>query len=104
MKMKRSRSESLRVVSSFKRNDLRLTARISPKLKIKSNTTAQIISTWKPYWFSTSLDVLMMIVHSAQERTESDWRGLAKSAGLKVTKIWDFEGSTDRIFELEVAE
>ena len=36
-------------------------------------------------WFETSVDVLMMHVHSAQERREREWRELVgKVDGLKV--------------------
>ncbi|TLD36484.1 S-adenosyl-L-methionine-dependent methyltransferase [Venturia nashicola] len=40
-------------------------------------------------WFCTSLDVLMMLAHAAQERTEGDWRVLLGKAGLEIARIWD---------------
>jgi len=53
-------------------------------------------------WFCTSLDILMMMVHAAQERTESDWRTLLETVGLKVTKIWDCEGTPQKLIEAEL--
>lgn len=40
-------------------------------------------------WFATSVDMLMMVTHSAAERRENDWRELLESVGLKIVKIWD---------------
>lgn len=53
-------------------------------------------------WFSTSVDILMMMVHSAQERTETDWRNLVERVGLKITKIWDCSGAPQKILEVEL--
>ncbi|KAH7393263.1 O-methyltransferase-domain-containing protein [Cadophora sp. MPI-SDFR-AT-0126] len=54
-------------------------------------------------WFETSVDVLMMHVHSAQERREREWRELVgKVEGLKVTKIWDVEGAVEKVIEIDV--
>ena len=53
-------------------------------------------------WFETSVDVLMMHVHSAQERREREWRELVgKVDGLKVTKIWDVEGAVEKVIEID---
>jgi hypothetical protein len=54
-------------------------------------------------WFGTSVDILMMVVHSAQERTETDWRKLLARVGLKITKIWDCSGAPQKIIEAELA-
>jgi hypothetical protein len=54
-------------------------------------------------WYSTSVDMIMMAVHSATERTEADWRRLLESAGLKLTKIWDCEGAPEKLIEAELA-
>lgn len=53
-------------------------------------------------WFCTSLDVLMMLAHAAQERTEGDWRTLLGKAGLEIVKIWDCEGNPQKIIEVEL--
>ena len=39
------------------------------------------------HWVSTGLDMVMMSVFSASERTEQNWQALLESAGLKVIKI-----------------
>ncbi|KAF2112724.1 putative hydroxyindole O-methyltransferase [Lophiotrema nucula] len=54
-------------------------------------------------WFSTSVDMLMMLCHSAYERTESDWRALCEGVGLRVSKIWDCEGNPEKVIEIELA-
>ena len=53
-------------------------------------------------WFGTSVDMLMMMVHAAQERTESDWRSLVQKSGMKITKIWDCGGAPQKILEVEL--
>jgi hypothetical protein len=50
---------------------------------------------------STSMDLLMMTVVAAEERTENNWRRLLKTAGLKIVKIWTFE-NTESIIETEL--
>lgn len=55
-------------------------------------------------WYETSLDVLMMTVHSAQERREREWRALVESVGgLKVNKIWTVKGAVEKVIEIELA-
>jgi hypothetical protein len=54
-------------------------------------------------WYETSQDILMMIGHGAQERSESAWRTLIESVGLKVTKIWDVKDSAQKLIEVELA-
>ena len=61
-----------------------------------------VVPDFKAGWFETSVDVLMMEVHSAQERREKEWRQLVESVeGLKVRKIWDVEGAVEKIIEIE---
>ncbi|KAF2714859.1 S-adenosyl-L-methionine-dependent methyltransferase [Pleomassaria siparia CBS 279.74] len=62
-----------------------------------------VISDTNADWFSTSVDMLMLFVHSAQERTEDDWGRLLGSVGLKITKIWDCDGNPEKIIEVELA-
>ena len=42
---------------------------------------------------------LIMMRHSGKERTESQWHGLLGSVGLRVRKIWPFQGE-ERIIEV----
>jgi hypothetical protein len=54
-------------------------------------------------WFETSVDMLMMQVHSAQERREREWRDLVgKVDGLSVMRIWDVEGTVEKVIEIEM--
>lgn len=53
-------------------------------------------------WFETSVDLLMMYVHSAQERREKEWRALVEGVpGLNIKKIWNLEGGVNKIIEIE---
>ncbi|KAL1595227.1 hypothetical protein SLS60_009915 [Paraconiothyrium brasiliense] len=54
-------------------------------------------------WFSTSVDMLMLMCHSAQERTEGMWRDLLERVGLRISKIWDCEGNFEKIIEVKLA-
>ena len=61
-----------------------------------------VIPDTKAGWFETSVDILMMTVHAAQERREREWRDLVESVGgLNVRKIWDVEGAVEKIIEIE---
>lgn len=54
-------------------------------------------------WFETSIDMLMMTCHAAQERREREWRALIEQAGgLKINKIWDVAGAIEKVIELEL--
>ena len=50
-------------------------------------------------WAHTSLDLFMMALASATERTETQWRDLLESAGLKITGIWSKGAGTDSLIE-----
>ena len=52
----------------------------------------------------TQLDLLMMSMVAAKERTESDWRQLIKAANLKLLKIWTLEEGTESIIECTLAD
>ncbi|KAJ0118604.1 S-adenosyl-L-methionine-dependent methyltransferase [Diaporthe amygdali] len=54
-------------------------------------------------WFSTSVDMIMMIFHSSWERREKQWRELIESVGLKVTRIWPCGGAPEKLIEVELA-
>jgi hypothetical protein len=52
-------------------------------------------------WFETSVDMIMMCAHSAQERRERDWRGLVEGVGgLKVGNIWGVDGAVEKVIEV----
>lgn len=56
----------------------------------------------KAGWFETSVDILMMQVHSAQERREREWIGLVDAVGgLRVKHIWDVDGAVEKVIEIE---
>lgn len=53
-------------------------------------------------WFSTSVDMLMMVVHASAEKGEKQWKALIESAGLKISKIWDCGGAPEKLIEVEL--
>ncbi|KAK3704893.1 hypothetical protein LTR37_013584 [Vermiconidia calcicola] len=54
-------------------------------------------------WFETSVDMLMMAVHGARERRESEWRALVEGVeGLRVRRVWDVEGAVEKVVEVEL--
>ncbi|KAL2200102.1 S-adenosyl-L-methionine-dependent methyltransferase [Corynascus similis CBS 632.67] len=56
-------------------------------------------------WQATALDLMVMCLLSARERTESDWRRLLEGAGLKIVKIWstDKQNGVESLIECELA-
>ncbi|EED15780.1 O-methyltransferase [Talaromyces stipitatus ATCC 10500] len=52
---------------------------------------------------ATSMDLLMMTVVAAEERTEQKWKYLLPLVGLKIVKIWKFEIGTESLIEAELA-
>lgn len=55
------------------------------------------------YWETTGLDILMMAVFSAKERTEQNWRDLLEPVGLRIVNIWTYEKGTESLIEAELA-
>lgn len=53
--------------------------------------------------FSTAVDIIMMVAHSARERREKEWRDLVESVGLRVVKIWPGGGAPEKLIEVELA-
>lgn len=52
-------------------------------------------------WFETSVDMIMLCAHSAQERRERDWRGLIEGVeGLRVGDIWGVDGAVEKVIEV----
>ncbi|KAL5349386.1 hypothetical protein ACLOAV_005677 [Pseudogymnoascus australis] len=61
-----------------------------------------VIPDEKAGWFETSVDMLMMQVHSAQERREREWVALVDAVGgLGVKHIWDVDGAVEKVIEIE---
>ena len=54
-------------------------------------------------WEATYLDIYMMVMFSARERTVDDWRNLLeKRCGLKICNFWDPGHGVEAIIECEV--
>ncbi|KZL80419.1 s-adenosyl-l-methionine-dependent methyltransferase [Colletotrichum incanum] len=51
---------------------------------------------------TTAYDLTMMVMVAGEERTESHWRELLKSAGYRVVKIWSSPLAVQRIIEAEL--
>ena len=61
-----------------------------------------VIPDEKAGWFETGVDMLMMQVHSAQERREREWVALVDAVGgLRVKQIWDVDGAVEKVIEIE---
>lgn len=54
-------------------------------------------------WVETGIDMLMLGVHAATERTEAEWKALVESVGLKLVKVWDCDGEPEKLIEVELA-
>lgn len=52
---------------------------------------------------TTAYDLTMMVLVAGEERTESRWRELLKSAGYDVVKVWRSVQGAQSIIEAEVA-
>ena len=55
-------------------------------------------------WFSASLDMIMMLCHSATERREQVWHDVVESAGLKIRKIWTCGQAPEKLIEVVLAD
>ncbi|OBR03148.1 O-methyltransferase [Colletotrichum higginsianum IMI 349063] len=51
---------------------------------------------------TTAYDLTMMVMVAGEERTETHWRALLKSAGYRVVKIWSSPLAVQRIIEAEL--
>ena len=51
----------------------------------------------------TGLDILMMSLAAAGERTEQQWKTLLEGAGLKILKVWSNEPVAESLIEAEIA-
>lgn len=52
---------------------------------------------------NSGLDIAMLVLHSGQQRSESEFQELFDSVGLKVIKMWHPPGDGDGIIEVELA-
>ena len=55
-------------------------------------------------WKITSLDLTMMAMAGSSERTETQWRDLLGSVGLKISGIWKGEGATESLIEVVLVD
>ena len=55
-------------------------------------------------WQITSLDWFMMGLAQSRERTETQWRDLLMSAGLKIVGIWTKEAHVESLIEAVIAD
>ncbi|KAJ5360025.1 hypothetical protein N7517_009216 [Penicillium concentricum] len=62
-----------------------------------------IVNDTDAYWESTSMDIIVMSTLATTERTEAEWHKLVESAGLKITKIWNFHNAVESLIECELA-
>lgn len=50
-------------------------------------------------WQATSLDIVMMVDLAAKERTERQWYQLIEPVGLKITKVWNVQASSESVID-----
>jgi hypothetical protein len=55
------------------------------------------------HYITTSLDMIMMTLFAARERTKEDWKGMLEGVGLRIVKIWTYEMGTESFIECELA-
>lgn len=54
------------------------------------------------HWETTGLDMMMLTLFSAEERTSAAWYDLIERAGLKIVKIWDGGKGVESVIECEL--
>jgi hypothetical protein len=55
------------------------------------------------YWESTALDMVMLALCSAKERTLADWESLVTDSGLKIVNVWTVGKGVESLIECELA-
>ncbi|KFX96913.1 hypothetical protein V490_03071 [Pseudogymnoascus sp. VKM F-3557] len=61
----------------------------------------QVIPPTGAHWEATCLDVLMMNLFSAKERTEADWHHLVETlSGLRIVKFWSVGNGVENLIEV----
>ncbi|RMY95779.1 hypothetical protein D0864_05279 [Hortaea werneckii] len=69
------------------------------KLLINEN----VIPDTGAHWEATALDMMMLTLLAAKERTATQWRHLIEEmAGLKIVKIWDVGAGVESLIECEL--
>lgn len=63
-----------------------------------------VIPDQNPPWLMTSLDLIMMAMSAATERTSKQWQELLSSVGLKIVQIWSHPDSTESLIEAELQQ
>lgn len=63
-----------------------------------------VIKNEKPDWRASSLDVFLMVLMCAHERSEREWKQLIGQAGLTITNIYTKSGSTESVIEIMLEE
>lgn len=57
----------------------------------------------RAYWETSALDLVMLSLLSARQRTERDWRGLLEGrCGLRIVKIWNGGRGVESLIECEL--
>jgi hypothetical protein len=78
---------------------------ITPAMKMgysKILINENVIPDKNAHWLSTGLDIFMMAVFSASERTAGQWKALAESVGLRIVRIWEYERVAEGLIEMEL--
>jgi hypothetical protein len=55
------------------------------------------------HYLATGLDIMMMSMFAATERTEEGWTDMLTSVGLRIVKIWTYEKGIESLIEVELA-
>lgn len=59
-----------------------------------------VVADKQPALQHTAMDLMMMAMAAGQERTESQWRELITSVGLKISGIWSKGYGNESIIEI----
>ena len=61
-----------------------------------------VIPDQNAHWLTTGLDLIVMGLLAASERTENQWEILLGSVGLRIVKIWGHPESTKSLIEADL--
>ena len=61
-----------------------------------------VIPDQNAHWLPTGLDLILMGLLAASERTENQWEILLGSVGLRIVKIWVHPESTKSLIEADL--
>lgn len=61
-----------------------------------------VVPDQNPHWLMTSLDLIMMGMSAATERTGRQWGRLLGEVGLGIVRIWGHPDSTESLIEAEL--